>query len=145
MSNLIPAIDISSSGLQAERTRLEIVASNITNSVTTRGPDGQPYRRKEVVFAPVLDQAQQAGGIGAGQKVSGVRVAKIVDDPTPFQKIYNPGHPHADAQGFVKMPNVNVVDEMVDMMTATRAYEANLEVIKNGRQMVSRAIQIAEA
>ncbi|SDU25168.1 flagellar basal-body rod protein FlgC [Verrucomicrobium sp. GAS474] len=140
MANLIPAIDISSSGLQAERTRLEIVASNITNAQTTRGPDGLPYRRKEVIFAPVLDQAQ-----AAGNKATGVKIGKIVDDPTPFQNIYMPGHPHADAKGFVKMPNVNIVDEMVDMMTSSRAYEANLEVIKNARQMVTQAMQIAEA
>ncbi len=139
MANLIPAIDISSSGLQAERTRLEVVASNITNSQTTRGPDGRPYTRKEVIFSPLVDQA------GASSKLSGVRVSKIVDDPSPGQKVYMPGHPHADAKGFVTMPNVNIVDEMVDMMTSTRTYEANLEVIKNARQMVTEALGIAEA
>ena len=139
MANLIPAIDISASGLQAERTRLEVVASNITNAQTTRGPDGQAYKRKEVIFGPMLDQA------GAPQKGGGVRVSKIIDDPSPGQKIYMPGHPHADAKGFVTMPNVNVIDEMVDMMTSTRSYEANLEVIKNARQMVTQAMQIADA
>ncbi|MDE1171493.1 MAG: flagellar basal body rod protein FlgC [Verrucomicrobium sp.] len=143
MANLIPAIDVSGSALQAERTRLEIVAGNIGNAQTTRGPDGKAYQRKEVVFETVANQ----NGVPAapGQQIGGVKVAKIVDDPSPGQKLYMPGHPHADAQGFVTMPNVNVVDEMVDMMTASRSFEANLQVIKTGRDMVNRSIAIAEA
>jgi flagellar basal-body rod protein FlgC len=139
MSSLIPGIDITSSALQAERTRLEVVAGNIGNSETTRGPDGKPYQRKEVVFETVLNKLDPT------QKAGGVKVAKIMDDPSPGQKIYMPGHPHADAQGFVTMPNVNIVEEMADMMTASRSFEADLEVIKNARQMVTRSIAIADA
>ncbi len=139
MSSLIPGIDITSSALQAERTRLEVVAGNLGNAQTTRGPDGKAYQRKEVVFETMLNSADP------NNKAGGVKVAKIMNDPTPGQKIYMPGHPHADAKGYVTMPNVNVIEEMADMMTASRSFEANLQVIKSARQMVTRSISIAEA
>lgn len=141
MANLIPAIDISSSGLQAERTRMEVVAANIGNAQVTRGADGKPIHRKEVIFETTLDQTQA----GAGQQIGGVKVSKIIDDPTPGQKVYMPGHPHADSKGFVTLPNINVIEETVDGMTASRAFDANLQVIRSARDMVTRSIAIAEA
>lgn len=136
--SLIPGIDITSSALQAERTRLEVVAGNIGNAQTTRGPDGKAYQRKQVIFETMLNANDPT------QKTGGVKVAKIMNDPTPGQKIYMPGHPHADAKGYVTMPNVNVVEEMVDMMTASRSFEADLQVIKSARQMVKGSMDIAQ-
>jgi flagellar basal-body rod protein FlgC len=141
MANLIPAIDISSSALQAERTRMEVVASNIGNAEVTRGADGKPVHRKQVLFESTLDQTQAA----MGQMVGGVKVSKIVDDQRPGQKVYMPGHPHADSKGFVTLPNINVIEETVDGMTASRSFQANLQVIKSARAMVTRSIGIAEA
>ncbi len=141
MANLIPAIDISSSALQAERTRMEVVAANLGNAQVTRGPDGKPIHRKEVVFETVNDPNSTSDG----QQIGGVRVSKIIDDPTPGQKVYMPGHPHADAKGFVTLPNINVIEETVDGMTASRSFEANLQVIHSARDMVTRSMAIAQA
>jgi len=131
--------EISSSGMQAERMRMEVVANNIANANTTRGPDGEPYRRKQVLFATALDQAGTALGSDA---LGGVQVVGIVEDQSDFQLVYDPGHPDADEQGYVKMPNVSVPVEMVDLVTAVRAYEANLKVMRMFRQMAERTLQL---
>ena len=141
MTNLIPAIDVTTSGLTAERVRMETVAANLANANTTRDVNGLPYRRKEVVFQTVLDRSLEADGIHSG----GVKVLKIAEDNSPFKKLYLPGHPHADAKGWVTLPNVDPVNEMVDLMTASRSYEANLQVMRVARDMTSRSIAIAEA
>ncbi len=120
---------------------METVAANLANVNTTRDINGLPYRRKEVVFQTVLDKNLEAEGIHSG----GVKVIKIAEDPTPFKKVYMPGHPHADATGWVTMPNVDPINEMVDLMTASRSYEANLQVMRVARDMTSRSIAIAEA
>jgi flagellar basal-body rod protein FlgC len=137
--NILPAIDITSDALAAEKTRLEIIGQNIANAQTTRGPDGRPYQRKIVSFEAQLQQAAGAEGI---QSTPSLRVASITADPTPGVDIFMPGHPHANADGMVRMPNVNVAREMVDLITASRAFEANLSVVRTSRQMALKALQI---
>jgi flagellar basal-body rod protein FlgC len=140
-NRLFSVFDISSSGLSAERTRMTVIANNIANAQTTRTPEGGPYRRQLVVFSAALDEelARQRRG---EPPLCGVQVARIVRSTEPFQRIYMPGHPDADAEGYVAMPNVNTVYEMVDMMSASRAYQANLAVINTFREMLSRTLAI---
>jgi len=129
--NLISGIDITASALTAEKLRADIIAQNIANAHTTRDVDGAPYQRKLVNFETVL---QQAG--------KGVRVAQVVNDTRPGPVVYDPAHPDADENGMVQMPNVNLAMEMIDLMAASRAYEANLAVIRNARQMAAKALSI---
>jgi flagellar basal-body rod protein FlgC len=137
---MIPGIDSSSSALDVERTRLDVIAGNLANAQNTGDASGHVYRRKMVVFESKLNDAMATGGNAGSQ----VQVARIVDDPSPLPKVYMPGHPKADAQGMVQMPNVNPLDEMVDMMTASRSYQANLQVISTGRSMFEQSLKIAE-
>jgi flagellar basal-body rod protein FlgC len=137
---MIPGIDSSSSALDAERTRLDVIAGNLANAQNTADASGNVYRRKMVVFESKLNEAMGAGANSGSQ----VQVARIVDDPTPLPKVYMPGNPKADAQGMVQMPNVNPLDEMVDMMTASRSYQANLQVISTGRSMFEQSLKIAQ-
>lgn len=144
MISFLPGIASTADGLDAERTRLKIIAQNIANANTTRGPDGRPYQRREVVFQDVLQQAQ--GGNGqSGSQLVGPRVTQIVKDNTPFPLVYEPGHPDANAQGMVALPNVNLYEEMADMIVASRAYEANLAVVKNDHSMVMQTLSIGKA
>lgn len=140
--NLISGIDVSSSALSAQKTRLDIVAQNIANAQTTRGPDGLPYQRKTVSFETEL--IRQAGAIPGGPALQSVHISSIKNDPTPGQRVFDPQHPDASADGYVQMPNVNMAFEMVDLITASRAYEANLSVVKNARQMALRALEIGK-
>jgi flagellar basal-body rod protein FlgC len=137
---MIPGIDASSSALAVERTRLDVIAGNLANSQNTSDASGQVYRRKMVIFESKLNNAMGAGANAGSQ----VQIARIVDDPSPLPKVYMPGNPKADAQGMVQMPNVNPLDEMVDMMTASRSYQANLQVISTGRSMFEESLKIAE-
>lgn len=136
--DLITGIGATGSALNAQKTRLDIVAQNIANAQTTRTAEGGPYRRQVVTFEAEL--ASKLAGRNAS--ASGVKVAAIRQDPTPGQKLYDPSHPDADAQGMVTMPNVNVSREMVDLITASRTYEANLSVVKTARQMAQRTIEM---
>src|SRR5213082_2786147 len=129
----IRALDISGSALTAERTRLDTISQNIANAQTTRGTDGRAYRRRDVVFQEVLATQPGAGG---------VRVTEIVDPQTPMSKVYNPGHPDADRDGYVEMPNVNVVEEVVDLIAASRAYEANVAAVNATKTLVARALDL---
>ena len=138
---MIPGIDAASSALTAERTRLDVIAGNLANAQNTSDASGHVYRRKMVVFESKLNDALGADSTG-GQQVS---VARVMDDPSPLPKVYMPGHPNADAQGMVQMPNVNPLDEMVDMMTSSRSYQANLQVIQTGRSMFEQSLKIAQA
>ena len=138
--NLISGIDITAGALNAQKTRLDIVAQNIANAQTTRTPEGGPYRRQVVSFESELVQRQGA----AGAPMQGVRVSSITADRTPGQQVYNPQHPDAGPDGLVTMPNVNLAYEMVDLITASRAYEANLSVVKNARQMAMKALDIGK-
>ena len=135
--NLISGIDVTASALAAEKTRLDIVAQNIANAQTTRTPEGGPYQRKVVSF-----EAELLHHAGDGAPVDGVKVGSIDTDRSQGERIYNPQSPDADAQGMVTMPNVNLAFEMVDLISASRAYEANLAVAKNAKQMALKTLQI---
>jgi len=138
------SLGIAASGLSAQRARLEVIANNIANAATTRGLDGTPYRRQmvqleEVGFQPLLAASTAAAGEdGAG----GVRVAGVVEDTSEGPLIYDPGHPDADENGYVRMPNVSLTDEMVDMMQARRLFDANVSVFQAIKSMLRRATQL---
>ncbi len=138
--NLISGIDVTAGGLNAQKTRLDIVAQNIANAQTTRGPDGGPYQRRVVSFETQLLRQQQA----TGQHLQTVKVAQISTDKTPGQRVYDPQHPDAGPDGMLQMPNVNLAFEMVDLITASRAYEANLSVAKNSKQMAMKTLEIGK-
>lgn len=131
------SFDISASGIFAQRTRMDIIANNIANAESTRTDDGGPYRRQNVSFKAAYKEA-----LGGSKRLSGVTVAGVTEDPTDFKSVYDPGHPDADANGYVHMPNVNVVEEMVDMVSATRAYEANVTALNAAKSMINSAIDI---
>ena len=134
------ALGICAAGLSAQRTRMEIVASNLANSRTTRTPEGGPYKRKEPVFT--ADPIASTFGDELGVALKSVRVEKIVEDPAPPVKKYEPGHPDADEAGFVSYPNVEPLQEMVDMLSATRYYEANVTTVRSIRDMLRSALGI---
>jgi flagellar basal-body rod protein FlgC len=138
------------SALDAQRRRLNVIASNLANAQSTHTATGGPYRRRDVVFeaAPVTPRfnrlfKQAAMGLG-GKEPQGVRVSRVVEDRKPGQAIYDPKHPDADAKGYVVMPNVNVMEEMVNMIGASRAYEANVQAISATRTMWNRALEIGK-
>jgi flagellar basal-body rod protein FlgC len=143
---LFDALSISASGLSAERLRMDVTAENLANAQSTRGPDGQPYRRKDVVLQATGGEGSFAGqldgAMSAGSTPGGVQVAAIVEDPTPGRKVYDPSHPDADAQGYVTMPNVDSVTEMVDLIGASRAYEANTTAMQTAKQMFSKTLDL---
>jgi flagellar basal-body rod protein FlgC len=141
MSTLFNAIDASASALDVQRARMEVAVSNLANAESTRGPDGQPYRRREVVL-----QSASVEGTASAFTVQpeGVRVAGVVEDQTPFRRRYEPSHPDADADGFVAVPNVDVPEEMVDMLGAARAYQANLTAIGLIRDTLQRALDLGK-
>lgn len=155
--NLFRAIELSARGLSAERTRVNVASMNIANAHVTKTIDGGPYRAKSVVFeaVPMLPEAPIAD-IRMGdavrsfdsvlnealKRVEVVKVAKIVDNPDPFKEVYDPTHPHADENGIVRLPNVIVVEEMVDLMNAQRAYEAGVTAMNTAKQMAMKALDI---
>jgi len=135
---LFDALDASGSALSAERLRMDVTAENLANAQSTRGSNGTgPYKRKEVVL-------EQAGSSFADslQAARGVRVAGIVEDSTPPRQVYDPGHPDADAKGYVTMPNVNTVTEMTDLIGASRAYEANVTAMQTAKSMFARTLDL---
>ena len=132
--DLSSAMTIAASGMRAQSTRLRVVAENLANAESTAAaPGGDPYRRKTVTFAAELDKA-----IGAEE----VKVNKVGTDASPFREIYEPSHPAADANGHVKLPNVNMLIELADMREAQRSYEANLQMIEQSRSMLMRTIDL---
>ena len=139
-------MNTSASGLTAERLRMDVIADNIANSQTTRTENGGAYKRKMVVFAENKENFIVPMNITKDklQTKGGVKVVKIAEDNTPFTMIYDPEHPDANDKGYVAMPNVNTVREMVDMITATRAYEANATVITNAKSMATSALSIGK-
>ena len=137
---MLQALDISASALEAQRLRMEVVTNNMANAETTRatrGPDGawQPYRRRQVVFQAMLEGS-------AGSKAGGVRVDHVEEDPSDFRKVFNPHDVDADADGYVKMPNVDPLMEMVDLMEASRAYEANVTAMEATKSIVASSLRI---
>jgi flagellar basal-body rod protein FlgC len=131
---LFDSLRISASGMTAERVRMDVIAENLANANTTRGVDGQPYRRKEVVL--------EQGTTAFDQVLDGVRVAGVVAETSPPRRVYDPGHPDADGQGYVSLPNVTPVTEMVDMITASRGYEADVQAMNQAKQMFLRTLDI---
>ena len=139
-STLSAAISASASALAAQKTRVEVAVSNIANAESTRGPNGEPYRRRDVL----LEAAQ---GTAFDQSLSGavgVKVAGVVADQTPFQRRYEPTHADADEDGWVSLPNIDTQVEMVDMMSASRAYQANIAAIGIIRDMLNRSLDLAK-
>jgi len=134
------AMEVSASGLSAERTRMNVAASNLANATTTQTAAGGPYRRRDVVLSAV--DAPGASGTPFAQAVKGVSIAQITQDTAPPRLEYDPGHPQANAQGYVAYPNVNPVEEMVDMITASRAYEAGITTMTTAVNMAERALGI---
>lgn len=145
---MFDSLNVSASGLTAERLRMDVAAENLANAQTARGPNGGPYRRKEVVLEQDTGQAAfgaqlrtAMGAPGAGT-AGGVRVSEIAEDPTPARRSYDPTHPDADAQGYVSMPNVDTVAEMVDLITASRGYEANVTAMQSAKQMFAKTLEL---
>ena len=134
--NFINALQTSSSGLTAQRTQMDLISNNLSNIHTTRTPEGGPYRRKTAVFAasPLVPSFRGALRDQLENQISDVKVAEIVEDPRPPISKYNPQHPDANEKGFVSMPNINVIEEMVNMMTASRSYEANVTAINTTKK-----------
>ncbi len=130
--DFLTALNVSASGLAAERTRVNLASSNLANAESTRGPDGQPYHRKDPVFEATTFEGQ----------LEGVRVAEIREDQSPGKKVYSPGHPDADANGFVTFPDVNPIHEIVNLMSAQKAYDANATAVETLKGMATRAMDI---
>jgi flagellar basal-body rod protein FlgC len=140
--NILTGIAATSGALNAQKTRLDIIAQNIANAHTTRGPNGLPYQRQVVTFETELVRQLGDRMEPGSQSLSTVRVADISSDVSAGQRVYDPDHPDADDQGMVMMPNVNIAHEMVDLITSSRTYEANLAVVKNSRQMAMKTLEI---
>jgi flagellar basal-body rod protein FlgC len=138
MISLLAGINSTAAALDAERVRMDVISQNIANVNTTRGPDGKPYQRQQVVFSSVL-RARQAGEAGAPQQV---QIARIEKDSRPPRMVYLPGHPDANEHGMVAVPDINIHEEMADMISASRSYEANLAVAKNAHALAMAALSI---
>jgi flagellar basal-body rod protein FlgC len=138
--NLITAIDVNASGLTAQRKRVEVSSSNLANSQTTRTAEGGPYRRKDVVFQTTSFEDSLAAALNDG--VAGVEVSNLVEDPRPFEIRFEPGHPDANAAGYVAYPNVSVMEEMANLVEGSRSYEANLAAIAIVKAMINRTLEI---
>ncbi|SKA72697.1 flagellar basal-body rod protein FlgC [Clostridium sp. USBA 49] len=136
------ALRISASGLAAERLRMDTIASNIANVSTTRGENGQPYRRKIAVFKENFNKELNKNTGSVENNLLGVKAVGIEEDDSPFKKVYDPSHPDADNDGYVNMPNVNILNEMADMIAATRSYEANVSAINSEKSMFLKALEI---
>lgn len=135
--SLFRIFDISSSAMHAQSARLNAVASNLANAESVTSSNGQPYRAKQVVF--------QAAQVGQGKDSLGVKVAGVMEDQTPAKLAFNPRHPLADANGYVAMPNVNTVEEMTNMISASRSYQTNLEVMNTAKSLMLRTISLGQA
>jgi flagellar basal-body rod protein FlgC len=140
------AIGIAASGLTAQRTRMDVTSENLANADTTNGANGQPYQRQEVVLQQVGGgfSAALSGAMGSagGPVAGGVQVSGIVSDPTPDQMVYDPGNPAANAQGYVRMPNVNPVNEMVDMIDESRSYQSDVTAMTTAKQMYEKTLDL---
>ncbi len=135
--SLFRVFDISSSAMHAQSARLNAVASNLANAESVTSSNGQPYRAKQVVF--------QAAQVGQGSNALGVKVAGVMEDQSPAKLMFDPRHPLADANGYVAMPNVNMVEEMTNMISASRSYQTNLEVMNTAKTLMLRTISLGQA
>ena len=139
--SLFGSMQVSASGMAAQRARAELLVENMANSETTRTPDGGPYRRKDAVFATEV-QTSPFSAVFQSEMGTGVTVAEVVTDTREPQRRYLPGHPDADANGYVSFPNMNPAEDMVDLLNSTRSYEANVAAISSIKDMISRSIDI---
>lgn len=142
MINVLTGINSTSSALEAERIRMEVISQNIGNANTTRGADGLPYQRQQVVFETLLNQ--QAGGSTNGVAASGIQIGRVEKDHRPARMVFEPGHKDADANGMVAYPDINIHEEMADLITAQRAFEANLAVVRNAKAMAMQTLAIGK-
>jgi flagellar basal-body rod protein FlgC len=142
--DLIKTIDLAAGGMTAQRTRLNVISMNLANANTTKTDEGTPYRRKTVIFETVPAEGGFAGQLerSLGEQIQGVRVREITPVSGEFKKIYDPSHPDADAAGYVYLPNVDLVQEMVHMLNANRSYEANAAAIRAAKDMALKALEI---
>ncbi len=134
--SLFNVFNVAGSGMAAQSQRLNVVASNLANADSTTSANGQPYKAKQVVFS--------ATPVEGGGSAQGVKVTAVVEDNSPMKMVYDPKHPMADAQGYVAMPNVNVVDEMVNMISASRAYQNNVDVMNTSKTLLLRTLTIGQ-
>jgi flagellar basal-body rod protein FlgC len=132
--SLFKIFDISSSAVSAQSQRLNVVASNLANAESVAGPDGKPYKARQVVF--------QTHNFDADPTAAGVNVAKVVEDNSAPRKVHDPQNPAADAEGFVTLPNVNVVEEMVNMISASRGYQSNIDVMNTAKSLLQQTLQM---
>ncbi|BBO66756.1 flagellar basal-body rod protein FlgC [Desulfosarcina alkanivorans] len=144
--NFLDSLAISATGLSAQRLRMNLISSNMANVNTTRTETGEPYKRRDAIFEAVQEggfqavldeQVDEAGG--------GVKVSRIVEDNKPFVQKYDPGHPDADENGYIQLPNVNIVEEMVNMISASRSFEANATAVRATKDMASLALEIGKS
>jgi flagellar basal-body rod protein FlgC len=140
MLDILPGINSTTAALNAERIRIDVVGQNIANLNTTHGPDGKPYQRQQVVFETLFQQAQGSGGA----PLQTVTAARIENDQRPPKLVYEPGHPDANSEGMVALPDINMAQEMVDLIAASRTFEANLAVMKNARSMAIQELSIGK-
>jgi flagellar basal-body rod protein FlgC len=137
--NVLKSLEISGSALYAQRKRMDVIASNLANIETTRTERGGPYRRKMVVMSPKpIEDFEEV----LTSKAAGVKIDDIVEDDSPFNRVFDPGHPHADEQGYVLRPNVDLIVEITNMLLAKRIFEANITAIKSTKQMALKALEI---
>jgi len=142
--DFLTALKISSSALDAQRIRMDVISSNLANINTTRTPEGGPYRRRDVVFAsqPVADNFGEVLNSELEKKLQRVEIVDITVDPGPPKMVYDPRHPDANALGYIGMPDINVMEEMVNILSATRSYEANVAAVNATKSMVNKALEI---
>jgi len=137
--SLLSIFDIAGSALSAQSQRMNVSASNLANADSVVGPDGEPYRARQVVF-----QVNPPAGQALGQEIGGVRVAGVVQDQSPLKQVYDPTHPMANEQGYIFMPNVDPVAETVNMIAASRSYQANVEVLNTAKQLMAKTLTLGQ-
>jgi len=140
------AFSVIASGMKAQRVRMNIIASNLANVNSTGGTSGGPYRRRDVVFSTVKESPnfRDVMDTAGGGVLQGVRVSSIIEDQRPMKSVYEPGHPGADSNGYVQYPNINTAEEMVNMISASRSYEANVNAFRATKEMMMRAMEIIQ-
>jgi flagellar basal-body rod protein FlgC len=143
--NFLDSLAISSTGLSAQRLRMNLISSNMANASTTRTETGEPYKRKDAIFEAVKkDDFKDVLDERMGESGSGVKVAQIIEDNKPFVQKFDPGHPDADPNGYIRLPNVNIVEEMVNMISASRSFEANATAVRATKDMTAMALEIGK-
>ena len=144
MGNILDILKVSASGMKAQRIRMEVIATNLANVHTTRTEEGGPYTKKDVVFSSADVSERDSFDSVLSKKIEGVKVDNIINSTKHFERVYDPGHPDADKEGYVTNPNVNLMEEMSDMISATRSYEANINVINTAKEMFMKTLEIGK-